>query len=110
MSTVQVSRKVEHVHADNFNASVLQSEVPVLVDFYADWCRPCQALTPVLEELAHENPNAKIVKVNVDENPELAARYKISSIPALLVFRHSRLAGRHIGLANKTMLARLLAR
>jgi thioredoxin 1 len=108
MSTIQASRKIEHVHANNFNEKVLQSEVPVLVDFYADWCRPCRALTPVLEELARETPNARIVKVNVDENPELAARYRIESIPNLLIFRESRLTGQHAGLANKAFLRRLL--
>ena len=108
MSTIQASHKIEHVHTNTFNEKVLQSEVPVLVDFYADWCRPCRALTPVLEELARETPNARIVKVNVDENPELAARYRIESIPNLLVFRDSRLTGQHAGLADKAFLRRLL--
>lgn len=108
MPTIQASRKIEHVHANNFNEKVLQSKVPVLVDFYADWCRPCRAVAPVLEELARENPDARIVKVNVDENPELAARYQIESIPNLLVFRGSRLTGRHAGLANKALLRRLI--
>jgi thioredoxin 1 len=90
------------------NQKVLQSDAPVLVDFYADWCRPCQALAPVLDEFARETPNAKIVKVNVDQNPELAAHYQIESIPRLLVFRGGRLTAQHAGMANKAALKRLL--
>ena len=110
MSTDQASRNIEHVRSDRFGQKVLRSELPVLVDFYADWCGPCRALAPVLEELAHENPAAKIVKVNVDKEPELAARYGIDSIPALLLFRDGQVAGQHVGLASKSSLQRLLSR
>ena len=109
MSTVPVSRRIEHVGADDFREKVLLSEVPVLVDFYADWCGPCKVLTPVLEEFAKETPTAKIVKVNVDESPELAAQYRIDSIPSLLVFRDNRVTGKHTGLANKSLLRRLVS-
>jgi thioredoxin 1 len=110
MSTDQASRSIEHVQADSFDQQVLRSKVPVLVDFYADWCGPCRALSPVLEELARENPDARIVKVNVDEAPEIAARYGIDSIPNLLVFRRGRVTGQQVGLASKGSLRRLLAR
>ncbi len=110
MSTDQASRKIEHVQGDRFGQKVLRSELPVLVDFYADWCGPCRALAPVLEEIARENPEARIVQVNVDEEPELAARYGIDSIPALLLFREGRVAGQHVGLASKSSLQRLLSR
>jgi thiol-disulfide isomerase/thioredoxin len=70
---------VEHASEANFDKLVLNAEVPVLVDFYADWCGPCKMIAPVLEELSQEATDAKIVKVNVDENPQLAARYGISS-------------------------------
>ena len=110
MNTTQANQLIEHVSANDFNRKVLQSEVPVLVDFYAEWCGPCKALAPVLEEVAKETPNAKIVKVNVDENQELAYRYKIESIPSVLVFKNNELTDRHVGLANKAVLKRLLTR
>ena len=80
----------------------------MLVDFYADWCRPCQALAPVLEELARETRDAKIVKVNVDESPQLAAAYRISSIPSLIVFKDGKPTAVHQGLASKKQLKWLL--
>jgi thioredoxin 1 len=110
MSTAQSSHKIEHVHAGTFEDKVLRSEVPVLVDFYADWCGPCRALSPVLEELARETPGAKIVKVNVDDSPELAARYGVESIPNVMIFRDSRLVAQHTGLANKASLKELISR
>jgi thioredoxin 1 len=110
MKTLHSAPRIEHVNEASFNEKVLQSESPVLVDFYADWCGPCKALAPVLEEFARENPEAKIVKVNVDENYELASRYRIESIPSLLVFQNNEVAGRHMGFADKAMLKRLLVR
>ncbi len=110
MKTSLSTTPIEHINADEFDKKVLQSEVPVLVDFYAEWCGPCQALAPLLEEVAQETPSAKIVKVNVDENYELASRYDITSIPSLLVFKNSELADRHVGLANKAALKELLMR
>lgn len=110
MKTLQPNSKIEHVNASNFNEIVLQSNVPVLVDFYAEWCGPCKALAPVLEEFARENPKAKIVKVNVDENHELANRYRIDSIPSLLVFKNNDLSARHMGFADKAALKRLVTR
>jgi thioredoxin 1 len=100
--------KIERVDADSFSKMVLRSDVPVLVDFYADWCGPCKALAPVLEELAEETADAKIVKVNVDHSPELADRYGIESIPSLVVFRGGRSVQRHRGMADKASLRRLL--
>lgn len=102
------SRSLEHLNAGNFDENVLRSNAPVLVDFYADWCGPCQMLAPVLEEVAVEMPNARIVKVNVDENPELAKRYQISAIPQMLVFRDGKVAARHAGLAGKERVKELL--
>ncbi|MGA2062769.1 MAG: thioredoxin [Thermoguttaceae bacterium] len=110
MKTSRATSVIEHINESNFNEKVLRSSVPVLVDFYAEWCGPCKALAPVLEEMAQETHNAKIVKVNVDENYELASRYDITSIPSLLVFKNSSLAERHVGLANKAALKSLLTR
>jgi thioredoxin 1 len=107
MST-QVQNAVVYANDQTFHDQVLNSEVPVLVDFYADWCGPCRALSPVLEELAQESPNAQIVKVNVDESPQLAGQYGIRSIPALLVFNDGKITGQQVGLASKEQLKALL--
>ena len=110
MLSAELTRNVEYVGKDNFRKKVMQSEVPVLVDFYADWCGPCKAMGPVLEEFARENPQAKVVKVNVDRNPELADRFQIESIPGFLVFKDGRATGRHTGMASKAVLKRLISR
>jgi thioredoxin 1 len=99
---------VEHANEASFDQLVLNAEAPVLVDFYADWCGPCKMIAPVLEELASEATDGKIVKVNVDENPQLAARYGISSIPTLLIFRDGEVIDQHVGLANKEQLRSML--
>jgi thioredoxin 1 len=100
--------KVHHAEEANFDQLVLNSDVPVLVDFYADWCGPCKMIAPVLEELASETTDAKIVKVNVDEHPQLAGRYGISSIPSLLIFQGGEVVDEHVGLANKAQLRSML--
>lgn len=103
-------RAVEHADQSDFALKVLQSDVPVLVDFYADWCMPCRMLAPVLDELARETPGVRIVKVNVDENPVLAMRYRVSSIPYLVVFRNGKPVAQHLGLADTATLRALVAR
>jgi thioredoxin 1 len=100
--------EVYHANQDNFAELVLSSDVPVLVDFYADWCGPCRMMEPVLEELAQETIDAKIIKVNVDLSPELAIRYGVSSIPNLKVFRDGRVVDDHVGMASKALLKNLL--
>jgi thioredoxin 1 len=102
------TQSVRHVSEADFDREVLQSDVPVLVDFYADWCGPCRLLAPVLQELAAETDGAKIVKVDVDANPGLAAQYGITSIPSVMVFRDGRVAAQHVGLAGKDRLAAML--
>ena len=92
----------------NFDAEVLQSEKPVLVDFWATWCGPCRMIAPVVAQLAEEHPEIKVGKVNVDEEPALAMRYGISSIPTLLVFREGQLAGRTVGVQPKAALERMI--
>jgi thioredoxin 1 len=106
--TTHTQNEIVYANDQNFRQVVLQSEVPVLVDFYADWCGPCRALAPVLEQVAGETVDAKVVKVNVDDSPQLAGRYGISSIPSLLVFKGGQVVDRHVGLANKQQLMALL--
>jgi thioredoxin 1 len=100
--------KVHHANEANFAKLVLESDVPVLVDFYADWCGPCRMVAPVLDELAREAPDAKIVKVNVDHSPQLAARYGINSIPNLKVFQGGKVVDEQTGLASKARLKAML--
>ena len=107
---VPAPREIEHADEATFEQRVLRSDVPVLVDFYADWCSPCQTLSPTLEELAREMSDAKIVKVDVDRNPNLAARYGVSSIPNLLVFSDGQVTAGHVGLASKDQLRALVGR
>ncbi len=107
-SSTNKSGQVEHAGDADFQQKVLDSSVPVLVDFYADWCGPCRMVAPVLEELAQELSNARIVKVNVDENPNVASQYKIQSIPALIVFQNGQPVSQHLGLASKSQLRSML--
>jgi thioredoxin 1 len=93
----------------NFDTEVLQSSVPVLVDFWAPWCPPCRMLSPVMDEIAAEKQGAaKIVKVNVDENQELARRFKVQSIPLLLFFKNGELKDQLLGATNKKTLVNKL--
>ena len=90
------------VNEGNFEAEVLKSAQPVVVDFWAEWCGPCKMLAPVLEEIASEQGGrAKIAKVNVDENPALAARFDIRSIPTLLYFAGGELREQTVGVGSK---------
>lgn len=88
----------------NFNEEVLQSDVPVLVDFWASWCMPCKMLTPVIEELAKEAEGYKVGKVNVDEEPELARQYNVMSIPTVLVFKGGQVVKQSVGVQPKEAL------
>ena len=99
---------VLHVNEESFEEQVLRSKTPVLVDFYADWCGPCQMLKPVLEELAEERSDRKIVSVNVDGAPSLAMRYGVMSIPCLILFENGQEADRAVGYRPKEALEELL--
>lgn len=94
--------------SENFTEEVLNSEKPVLVDFYADWCGPCNAMAPVIEELAKElEGKAKVGKINVDENSDIAVEYNVMSIPTLIVFKNGKEEKRLVGLRDKEELLSL---
>ena len=97
-----------HVTNENFEAEVLKSEKPVLVGFWAAWGGPCQMLLPVIEELAGEVGDAKICKVNVDEECELAEKYSVMTIPTLIVFRDGKPAEKSIGVISKEQILKLI--
>ncbi len=86
---------------DNFDQEVLQSDKPVLIDFWAPWCGPCQMVLPIIAELAEEVTDAKICKVNVDENSALAQKFRVMSIPTLLVVKGGEVVKREVGARSK---------
>ena len=96
--------KAVHVTTSTFEDQVILSEQPVIVDFYADWCGPCKMLSPVLEQLAVEHTEIKIAKVNVDEEPALAERYRVRGIPHVVMFRNGKIAEQVLGYKPKAAL------
>ena len=103
------SGKVLHATDKNFQAMVLKSEAPVVVDFWAPWCGPCKAMAPVLDELASElGARARVVKLDVDQNPRTSARYNIRSIPTMMIFAGGEIQQVLVGLQSKDRLVNLL--
>ena len=95
---------VNEVTDTNVQAEVLESDKPVLVDFWAPWCGPCRIVAPHLEELAGEREDLRIVKLNVDENPQVSSQFNVMSIPTLLLFKHGQVAHQIIGALPKNRL------
>jgi thioredoxin 1 len=95
-----------HITDASFDTDVLKSQTPVVVDFWAEWCGPCKMIGPSLEEIAVElGPKAKIVKLNVDENPSTPAKYGVRGIPTLMVFKDGKLAATKVGAVPKSQLS-----
>ena len=99
---------VINLTTENFEEEVLNAKEPVLVDFWATWCGPCQTMGPVVDELAQELTDVKVGKVNVDEQMVLAREYKVMSIPTFLVFKDGKVAERILGVQEKSELERLI--
>lgn len=93
---------VMSVSSENFEEEVLKSDKKVLIDFYADWCGPCKMLSPIVEAFASENSSIKVVKVDIDVNPALAAKYGVSSIPTLIVIENGEVKNTSVGLISKS--------
>ena len=96
------------VNSQNFEEEVIKSEKTVLIDFYADWCGPCKMLSPIIDEIAEENSDIKVVKVNVDDSQDLAMKYQVMSIPTLVVIKNGEEVNRSVGLIDKSQVANLI--
>ncbi len=99
---------ITQVNQDNFEEEVILSDKSVLLDFWAEWCGPCKMLSPIVDEIADEDENIKVCKVNVDENEELAMQFGIMSIPTLLVFKNGEIVARCVGFKSKQDILALL--
>ncbi|MDY5055899.1 MAG: thioredoxin [Bullifex sp.] len=97
-----------NINRDNFKQEVLNSDKPVLVDFWAPWCGPCRMLAPIVEEIANERSDVKVVKINVDENQDLAMEFGVMSIPTLVVIKEGKIVNQAIGARPKAQILSML--
>jgi thioredoxin 1 len=104
-----MSETIQHVTDDSFDAEVLKSDVPVLVDYWAEWCGPCKAIAPLLEDIAREySGKIKVAKVNVDENQQTPQKYGIRGIPTLMLFKGGNIEATKVGALSKSQLSAFL--
>ena len=96
------------INEENFEKEVLNSDKTAVLDFYADWCGPCKIQSPIIDNLAEENNNIKVGKINVDDNPELAEKYSIMSIPTILVIKNGEVTNQFVGVTEKEKLEEAL--
>ena len=97
-----------NITKNNFHEEVMNSDKPVLLDFWAGWCGPCRMLSPVVDEIAEENDDIKVCKINVDEQMELAMRFQVSSIPMLVVFKDGKVVTKSVGYRPKAEIAAMV--
>lgn len=97
-------KRLDDVNDLEFDKVVLESDVPVLVDFWADWCVPCHAVAPIVDDIAQERTDIKVFKLNIDENPESTRRFAVMSVPTLLLFENGEVTKRIIGVKSKETL------
>ncbi len=103
------SEAIQHVTDDSFEPEVLQSEVPVLVDYWAEWCGPCKSIAPILEDVAREyGGRLKVAKINVDENQSTPAKFGIRGIPTLMLFKNGNVEATKVGALSKSQLTAFL--
>lgn len=101
---------VVNVNIDNFENEIKNSEKPVLLDFFANWCAPCRMIAPIVEEIAEENPDVLVGKINVDESPELARAFGVVSIPLLVVLKDGEIIEKAVGARGKSEILHLLGK